>query len=40
MLRKKSLKEFFRWGKEKGLENCTEGINSSRVDKKLTDKVL
>jgi hypothetical protein len=40
MLRKKSLKEFFYRGKEKGLENCTKGINGSRVDKKPIDKVL
>ena len=40
MPKKKSLKEFFRLGKEKGLENCTEGIDSSYVDKKPTAKVL
>jgi len=40
MPRKKSPKEFFRRGKEKGSENCTEGIDGSRVDKKPTDKVL
>ena len=40
MLKKKSPKEFFHRGKEKSLENYTEGINGSRVDKKLTAKVL
>ncbi|KAK0641769.1 hypothetical protein B0T16DRAFT_431464 [Cercophora newfieldiana] len=40
MPRKKSAKEFFRRGKEKGSENCTEGIDGSIVHKKPTDKVL
>ena len=40
MPKKKSLKEFFRGGKEKGLENCIKGINSSKVYKKPTNKVL
>jgi len=34
MPRKKSPEEFFRRGKEKGLENCAEGIDGSVVHKK------
>lgn len=36
---KKSAAEFFRQGKAKGSENCTEAIDGSTVHKKTTDKV-
>ena len=38
--RKKNAQEFSRRGKEKGSEQCTEGIDSSAVHNKPTDKVL
>lgn len=37
---KKSAKEFFRKGREKGSEQCKEGINDSVVLKRPTEKVL
>ena len=40
MPRKKNALEFFRRGKDKGSEQCREGIDGSTVHNKPTDKVL
>lgn len=37
---KKSAEEFFRKGREKGSNQCTEGINDSVVLKEPSPKVL